>query len=102
MQNEVAYVISDERRLRSEVIRIEGDEASLQVFEETRGIKVGDRVEFVGELLSVALGPGLLGKSTTVYKTPSLGLPRNMAFFCPGACHCRPWILPRAGSLDLP
>lgn len=65
IQNEVAYVItSDGERLKSEVIRVRGREADLQVFENTNGVKVGDKVEFSGELLSVELGPGLL---TQVY-----------------------------------
>jgi len=60
IQNEVAYVVTGEDRLKSEVIRVRGDEADLQVFERTEGIRVGDAVEFSGELLSVELGPGLL------------------------------------------
>ncbi|MGL4854896.1 MAG: V-type ATP synthase subunit A [Lentisphaeria bacterium] len=67
-QNEVAYIIintaSGEIRLKSEVIRVRGFEADLQVFEPTNGIKRGDNVEFTGELLSVELGPGIL---TMVY-----------------------------------
>ena len=46
MQNEVAYVLIEKKRLKSEVIRIEGDIAYLQVFEYTKGIRVGDAVEF--------------------------------------------------------
>lgn len=61
IQNEVAFIqVSDGARLKSEVIRVRGDQADLQVFESTNGIKVGDPVEFTGELLSVELGPGLL------------------------------------------
>ncbi len=60
--NEVAYILVDGKRLKSEVIRLKGDGAQVQVFEITKGIKVGDRVEFSGELLSVELGPGLLGQ----------------------------------------
>ncbi|MBU2548033.1 MAG: V-type ATP synthase subunit A [Proteobacteria bacterium] len=60
-QNEVAYLrLADGSRLKSEVIRIRGNQCNLQVFEDTQGIKVGDPVEFTGELLSVELGPGLL------------------------------------------
>jgi len=64
VKNEVAYVCVGEERLKAEVLRILGRSADLQVFEETQGVKVGDRVEFSGEMLSVALGPGLLG---TIY-----------------------------------
>ncbi len=60
MQNEVAYVLADGIRLKSEVIRVRGRDADLQVFESTGGIRAGDRVEFTSELLSVLLGPGLL------------------------------------------
>ncbi len=62
-QNAVAYCNrSDGRRLMSEVIRVRGQYADLQVFEETRGLKVGDAVEFTEQMLSVDLGPGLLGQ----------------------------------------
>ena len=65
IQNEVAFVITDGgERLKSEVIRVRGREADLQVFESTAGVKVGNPVEFSGNLLSVELGPGLL---TQVY-----------------------------------
>ncbi|MBO4513914.1 MAG: V-type ATP synthase subunit A [Victivallales bacterium] len=64
-QNEVAFVLAgDGTRLKAEVIRVRGREADIQVFESTTGVKVGDAVEFTGNLLSVELGPGLL---TQVY-----------------------------------
>ena len=61
IQNEVAYVLVGTQRLKAEVIRVRGRVADLQVFEDTRDVRVGDRVEFTGELLSAELGPGLLG-----------------------------------------
>ena len=73
-QNEVGYVeISDGSRLKSEVIRVRGREADMQVFEATGGIKVGDPVEFTDQLLSVELGPGLL---TQVFDGLQNPLPR--------------------------
>ena len=60
--NEVGYVVVDNKRLKSEVIRIRGRRVEMQVFEMTRGIGIGDPVEFAGDLLSVRLGPGLLGQ----------------------------------------
>ncbi len=63
-QNEVAYAITGDERLKCEVIRVRGNRADLQVFEDTIGLQVGDDVEFTDELLSVELGPGLL---TMVY-----------------------------------
>src|SRR6056297_3577971 len=64
MKNEVAFVRVGDQRLKAEVLRINGDEADLQVFEETDDVRFGDKVELSGELLSVSLGPGLLG---TIY-----------------------------------
>ena len=61
MQNEVAYVRVGEEHLKSEVIRVRGKRAELQVFEDTSGIRIGNAVEFTGQLLSVELGPGLFG-----------------------------------------
>ena len=45
-QNEVGFAISGKERLKSEVIRIQNNHAYLQVFESTKGLKVGDKVEF--------------------------------------------------------
>ena len=74
IQNEVAFIqIASGARLKSEVIRVRGTVADLQVFEATNGIKVGDSVEFTGELLSVELGPGLL---TQVFDGLQNPLPR--------------------------
>ncbi|QEG01294.1 V-type sodium ATPase catalytic subunit A [Stieleria maiorica] len=64
MKNEVAFVCVGDQRLKAEVLRVNGDQAELQVFEETDGVRFGDNVELSGEMLSVSLGPGLLG---TVY-----------------------------------
>ncbi len=63
VQNSVAYCCrSDGAKLLSEVVRIRGANCDLQVFEETRGLRVGDTVEFGEDMLRVALGPGLLGR----------------------------------------
>ena len=50
-----------ERRLTGEVIELRGDLASIQVYEETAGIGPGEPVYFTNEVLSVELGPGLIG-----------------------------------------
>ena len=60
--NEICYVKIDDTALKSEVIRIRGNVAQIQVYEMTGGIKYGDKVEFTGEMLSAELGPGLLGQ----------------------------------------
>ena len=60
--NEICYVLVDGTPLKSEVIRIKGNIAQIQVYEMTGGIKCGDTVEFTGDMLSAELGPGLLGQ----------------------------------------
>jgi len=60
--NEICYVKVDDTALKSEVIRIRGNIAQIQVYEMTGGIKCGDEVEFTGDMLSAELGPGLLGQ----------------------------------------
>ncbi|MFA5199606.1 MAG: V-type ATP synthase subunit A [Candidatus Omnitrophota bacterium] len=62
IQNEVAYIIHGQERIKAEVIRVRGKLAEMQVYESTQGIKSGEIVEFSNELLSVELGPGLLGQ----------------------------------------
>jgi V/A-type H+-transporting ATPase subunit A len=62
-QNEICYVILKDQRLMAEVIKIEGKQAFVQVYESTRGLRVGDEVEFSGHLLEVTLGPGMLSKN---------------------------------------
>jgi hypothetical protein len=81
MKNEVAYVLVGEERLKSEVLRVEGRRADLQVFEETGGITVGDRVELSGELLSAVLGPGLLGTVYDGLQNPLERLAQEDGFF---------------------
>ena len=58
IKNEVGFISVGDTKLKSEIIRITDGVASLQVYEMTGGIKVGDEVEFTGEMLSVELGPG--------------------------------------------
>ncbi len=63
IQNSTAFCCrGDGARLLAEVIRIRGRSVDLQVFEETRGLKVGDIVDFQTGMLEVELGPGLLGE----------------------------------------
>lgn len=54
-KNEVGYVLVGDDRLKGEVIRVNGDTASMQIYEMTNGIQVGDKVELSGELMSVEL-----------------------------------------------
>ncbi|MDD5455781.1 MAG: V-type ATP synthase subunit A [Candidatus Margulisbacteria bacterium] len=83
MQNEVAYVVSRGQKLKSEVIKINKDVAYMQVFEYTKGIKIGDKVEFSGNLLSVQLGPGLLSQIYDGLQNPLAELAAEFGFFLP-------------------
>ncbi len=62
-QNEICFITVDKTRLMSEVIKIIGSKVFVQVFESTRGMRVGDEAEFMGHMLEVTLGPGLLSKN---------------------------------------
>ena len=62
-QNEICYIKLGETRLMAEVIKVIGDNVYVQVFESTRGLKVGNTVEFTGHMLEVTLGPGLLSRN---------------------------------------
>jgi len=83
--NEVAYIeISAEQektQLKAEVIRIRGSECDLQVFEDSRKAKVGDRVIFSRELLSIELGPGLLNNVYDGLANPLEELALKAGFF---------------------
>ena len=72
-KNEVGYVLVGDERLKGEVIRINGDTASMQIYEMTNGIQVGDKVELSGQLMSVELGPGLLTQVFDGLQNPQAG-----------------------------
>lgn len=62
-QNEICYITSGSQKLMAEVLKVTGANAFVQVFESTRGLQVGNEVEFVGNMLEVTLGPGLLSRN---------------------------------------
>ena len=62
-QNEICYIYVGETKLMAEVIKVIGANVYAQVFESTRGLKVGNKVEFTGHMLEVTLGPGLLSRN---------------------------------------
>ena len=62
-QNEICYIKEGNTRLMAEVIKVNGKNASVQVYESTRGVKKGNEVEFMGHMLEVMLGPGLLSSN---------------------------------------
>ena len=80
-QNEVAYALLGDLKLKAEVIRVRGKKADLQVFESTEGLKEGDKVEFTGDLLSVELGPGLLAQVYDGLQNPLNELAEKAGFF---------------------
>ncbi len=90
IQNEVGYVLLGKERLMAEVIRISGNIAYMQVFEDTKGVRVGDKVEFSQEMLSVKLGPGLLSQIYDGLQNPLPGLAKEFGFFLPRGVQLEP------------
>ena len=62
-QNEICYILTGNTKLMAEIIKINGQNAYVQVFESTRGVKIDYEVEFAGHMLEVTLGPGILSKN---------------------------------------
>ncbi|MEQ8967682.1 MAG: V-type ATP synthase subunit A [Azospirillaceae bacterium] len=94
MKNGVAFVSvgreGGERRLEAEVLRIRGTLADLQVYEDTAGVAVGDAVYLTGEMLSVTLGPGLLGQVYDGLQNPLAVLAREYGYFLPRGVYADP------------
>jgi V/A-type H+-transporting ATPase subunit A len=88
--NEVAFILNGDKRLKSEVIRIRGDTVQVQVYEITKGIKVGNRVEFSDELLSVELGPGLLGQIYDGLQNPLPEIADQIGYFLESGLYLKP------------
>ena len=89
-KNEVAYVLCGDTRLKGEVIRVNGDTASMQIYEMTNGVKVGDPVEFTSELMSVELGPGLLTQVYDGLQNPLPNLAEQCGFFLERGVYLNP------------
>jgi V/A-type H+-transporting ATPase subunit A len=80
-QNEVGYALLDGLRLKAELIRVRGQYADLQVFEDTTGLYVGGQLEFTGEMLAAELGPGLLGMVVDGLQNPLVELAQASGYF---------------------
>jgi len=83
MKNELGYICVGEERLKAEVLRVRRRTADMQVFEDTRGVRIGDTVELSGEMLSAVLGPGLLGQVFDGLLNPLHTLADEYGFFLP-------------------
>lgn len=90
LKNEVIYILPRRSRstrhtekLKAEILRVKGRYADAQVYEDTTGVAVGDLVEQTGELLSVSLGPGLLGKVYDGLQNPLEDLAQLHGTFLP-------------------
>lgn len=89
MQNEVSYILCGNERLKAEVILVRNNRAQLQVYEDTKGLRTGNMVEFTGELLSVELGPGLLGQIFDGLQNPLPKLAESCGFFLKRGAYLR-------------
>jgi V/A-type H+/Na+-transporting ATPase subunit A len=86
VKNEVIYICparAPGQRLKAEVLRVLGDSADAQVYESTTGVGLGDPVEQTGELLSIRLGPGLLGQVFDGLQNPLEALAVDHGVFLP-------------------
>jgi V/A-type H+-transporting ATPase subunit A len=81
MKNSVAFVHTGDASLKGEVLRVQGRVADLQIFEETQGVRVGNRVELTSQMLSATLGPGLLGMIYDGLQNPLEALAQRDGFF---------------------
>jgi V/A-type H+-transporting ATPase subunit A len=82
-KNEVGFICLGNERLKAEVLRVRGRTADMQVFEDTEGVRTGARVELTDEMLSVDLGPGLLGQVLDGLANPLSVIAREHGFFLP-------------------
>ncbi len=96
LKNEVVHILPTrageggrQERLKAEILRVRGRTADAQVYESTQGVAVGDPVEQSGAMLSVTLGPGLLGRVYDGLQAPLAALSEQFGVF-----------LPRGASVD--
>ncbi|WP_393925951.1 V-type ATP synthase subunit A [Yoonia sp. R2-816] len=97
IKNEIIFILPSQpdetgrqERLKAEVLRVRGKTADAQVYESTQGIAVGDRVEQSGTMLSVELGPGLLGQVYDGLQAPLAELASQFGIFLPRGADVAP------------
>lgn len=89
MKNEIIYICPSnsqkkyQEKIMAEILHVKKDTAVAQVFEETNGIAIGDAVEQTGKLLSVTLGPGLLGMVYDGLQNPLHNFANKYGYFLP-------------------
>jgi V/A-type H+-transporting ATPase subunit A len=89
-QGEVAMVLVDGKELKAEVLEIIGQEAKIQVFEDTRGVKLDCPVRFTNNLLEAELGPGLLTSIFDGLQNPLAKVAEQAGFFLPQGLYLPP------------
>ena len=96
-KNEVIYIctgsinaLGEPEKLKAEILRVKGDCADAQVYENTQGVAIGDPVEQSGKLLSVELGPGLLGQVYDGLQAPLPRVAANYGMFLPKGAQVAP------------
>lgn len=89
-QGEVGLVSLENCELKAEIIEITQDEVKIQVFEDTRGIKLNSPVKFMGELLEAELGPGLLSSIFDGLQNPLEKVAHAEGLFLPRGIYLRP------------
>ncbi len=89
-QGEVAMVHSDGVKLKAEVIEILGNEAKIQVFEDTKGVRLNNAVSFTGDLLEAELGPGLLSSIFDGLQNPLVNVSDVSGYFLPRGLYLPP------------
>ena len=89
-QGEVAMIHTDGVQLKGEVIEIIGNEAKIQVFEDTKGVKLNCPVSFIGDLLEAELGPGLLSSIFDGLQNPLVNVADVSGFFLPRGLYLAP------------
>lgn len=89
-QGEVAMVCLNNTKLKGEVIEIAGNEAKIQVFEDTRDVKLHTPVEFMNSLLEAELGPGLLSSIVDGLQNPLEGIAAASGYFIPRGLYLKP------------
>ena len=81
VKNSIVFVGVGDARLKGEVLRVRGRRADTQIFEETQGVRVGNRVDLTADMLSATLGPGLLGTVFDGLQNPLQTLAERDGFF---------------------